>query len=69
MMLSHWRVLQRSDAKLDFQTIDEEGRFSFDDYETVAEITFTKAGVESAQHNSERLLSFCFQLTKYKTST
>ena len=63
MMLSHWRVLQRSDAKLDFQPIDEEGRFSFDDYENVAEITFTKAGVELAQHNSERLLSFCFQLT------
>jgi hypothetical protein len=62
-MLSHWRVLQRSDAKLDFQPIDEEGRFSFDDYETVAEITFTKAGVELAQNNSERLLSFCFQLT------
>lgn len=55
--------MQRSDAKLDFQPIDEEGRFSFDDYETVAEITFTKAGVELAQHNSERLLSFCFQLT------
>jgi hypothetical protein len=62
-MLSHWRVLQRSDAKLDFQPIDEEGRFSFDDYETVAEITFTKAGVELARNNSERLLSFCFQLT------
>jgi len=55
--------LQRSDAKLDFQPIDEEGRFSFDDYETVAEITFTKAVVESARNNSERLLSFCFQLT------
>lgn len=55
--------MQRSDAKLDFQPIDEEGRFSFDDYETVAEITFTKEGVELARNNSERLLSFCFQLT------
>lgn len=55
--------MQRSDEKLDFQPIDEEGRFSFDDYETVAEITFTKAVVESARNNSERLLSFCFQLT------
>ena len=63
MELSHWRVMLRTDEKLDFKSIPEGGRFSFDDYNTVAELRFTRELISKFNNNAERILSACFQYT------
>ena len=63
MELSHWRVMLRTDEKLDFKSLPEGGRFSFDDYNTVAELRFTRELINKFNNDAERILSACFQYT------
>lgn len=63
MELSHWRIMQRTNEKLDFKPLSEGDRFDFDDYDTVAEIRFTREMIEHYQNDAEKLLFACFAYT------